>query len=101
MAELIDSTEALIMGAPEQALSTRGLEAGNYHTRQDPRCRIYHTSQDLRCRIFHTRQEHRCKETPEIAAGWKILAGRVYMEPSSWYSVQELHCTTAHKHIDR
>ena len=39
-ADLKDSTEALIMAAQEQALSTRSIEAGFYHTRQDPRCRL-------------------------------------------------------------
>ncbi|TWW77705.1 hypothetical protein D4764_12G0010950 [Takifugu flavidus] len=36
-AGLKDSTEALIMAAQEQALSTRAIEARVYHTRQDPR----------------------------------------------------------------
>uniref|UniRef100_A0A7N8XHF5 Reverse transcriptase domain-containing protein n=1 Tax=Mastacembelus armatus TaxID=205130 RepID=A0A7N8XHF5_9TELE len=39
-AGLKDSTEALIVAAQEQALSTRSIEAGIYHTRQDPRCRL-------------------------------------------------------------
>ncbi|CAL9694852.1 unnamed protein product [Knipowitschia caucasica] len=64
-AGLQDSTEALIMAAQEQALSTRAIEAQIYHTRQDPRCRL-------------------CKEAPEtiqhITAGCKMLAGRAYME---------------------
>ncbi|KAK7877340.1 hypothetical protein WMY93_031944 [Mugilogobius chulae] len=38
-AGLKDSTEALILAAQEQALSTRAIEAQIYHTRQDPRCR--------------------------------------------------------------
>ena len=64
-AGLKDSTEALIMAAQEQALSTRSIEAGVYHTRQDPRCRL-------------------CKDAPEtiqhITAGCKMLAGKAYME---------------------
>ncbi|KAK7906619.1 hypothetical protein WMY93_015231 [Mugilogobius chulae] len=35
-AGLKDSTEALILAAQEQALSTRAIEAQIYHTRQDP-----------------------------------------------------------------
>ena len=64
-AGLKDSTEALIMAAQEQALSTRSIEAGNYHTRQDSRCRL-------------------CKDAPEtvqhIIAGCKMQAGTAYME---------------------
>ncbi|KAK7930440.1 hypothetical protein WMY93_006835 [Mugilogobius chulae] len=64
-AGLKDSTEALILAAQEQALSTRAIEAQIYHTRQDPRCRL-------------------CKEAPEtvqhITAGCKMLAGKAYME---------------------
>ena len=64
-AGLKDSTEALIMAAQEQALSTRAIEAQIYHTRQDPRCRL-------------------CKEANEtiqhITAGCKMLAGKAYME---------------------
>ncbi len=64
-AGLKDSTEALIMAAQEQALSTRSIEAGVYHTRQDPRCRL-------------------CKDAPEtvqhITAGCKMQAGSAYME---------------------
>lgn len=64
-AGLKDSTEALIMAAQEQALNTRSIEAGVYHTRQDPRCRL-------------------CKEAPEtvqhITAGCKMLAGKAYLE---------------------
>ena len=39
-AGLTDSTEALILAAQEQALGTRSIEAGVYHTRQEPRCRL-------------------------------------------------------------
>ncbi|KAK7930437.1 hypothetical protein WMY93_006832 [Mugilogobius chulae] len=64
-AGLKDSTEALILAAQEQALSTRAIEAQIYHTRQDPRCRL-------------------CKEAPEtvqhITAGCKMLAVKAYME---------------------
>ena len=64
-AGLKDSTEALIMAAQEQALSTRSIEVGIYHTRQDPRCRL-------------------CKDAPEtvqhIIAGCKMQAGTAYME---------------------
>ncbi|TWW67382.1 hypothetical protein D4764_02G0004230 [Takifugu flavidus] len=64
-AGLKDSTEALIMAAQEQALSTRAIEARVYHTRQDPRCRL-------------------CGDAPEtvqhITAGCKMLAGKAYME---------------------
>ncbi|KAF7640632.1 hypothetical protein LDENG_00028300 [Lucifuga dentata] len=38
-AGLKDSTEALIMAAQEQALRTRSIEAGVYHSRQDPQYR--------------------------------------------------------------
>ncbi|CAJ1059649.1 uncharacterized protein LOC127604228 [Xyrichtys novacula] len=64
-AGLKDSTEALIMGAQEQALSARAIKAQLYHTRQDPRCKL-------------------CKEGPEtvqhLTAGCKTLAGKAYME---------------------
>ncbi|XP_051911362.1 uncharacterized protein LOC127593748 [Hippocampus zosterae] len=64
-ASLRDSTEALILAAQEQALSTRAIDAQIYHTRQDPMCRL-------------------CKEAPEtiqhITAGCKMLAGKAYME---------------------
>ena len=36
-AGLTDSTEALILAAQEAELCTRLIEAGVYHTRQDPR----------------------------------------------------------------
>lgn len=46
----------------------RSREAGIYHIRQDPRCRL-------------------CKDAPEtihhITAGYKIVAGREYMERSN------------------
>ena len=57
-AGLKHSTEALIMTAEEQALNTRSIKAGVYHTSQDPRCRLckdapetvqHITSQDIRC----------------------------------------------------
>ncbi|CAJ0940348.1 unnamed protein product [Ranitomeya imitator] len=57
---LRDSTEALIIAAQEQALSTRSIEAGIYHTRQDPRCKL-------------------CSETIQhIVAGCKMQAGTAY-----------------------
>ena len=52
---LKDSTETLIMAAEEQALNTRSMEAGVYHTRQDPRCRTQRrpqcstSQQSVRC----------------------------------------------------
>ncbi|KAF7670308.1 hypothetical protein LDENG_00271880, partial [Lucifuga dentata] len=62
-AGLKDSTEALIIAAQEQALSTRSIEAGVYHSRQDPQL---------------------CKDAPEtvqhILAGCKMLAGTAYTE---------------------
>ena len=64
-AGLADSTEALILAAQEQALGTRSIEAGVYHTRQDPRCRL-------------------CKDASEtvqhIVAGCKMQAGTAYTE---------------------
>lgn len=64
-AGLKDRTKALIMAAQEQALSTRAIEGGLYHPRRDLRCRL-------------------CKDAPEtiqhLKAGWKMLAGRDYME---------------------
>ncbi|KAF7652694.1 hypothetical protein LDENG_00093610, partial [Lucifuga dentata] len=64
-ADLKDSTEALIMAAQEQVLSTRSIEAGVHHSRQDPWCRL-------------------CKDAPEtvqhIVAGCKMLAGTAYTE---------------------
>ena len=64
-AGLKDSTEALIMAAQEQELSTRSVEAGIYHTRQDPRWRL-------------------CKDVPEtvqhIIDAEKMQAGAAYME---------------------
>ena len=64
-AGLTDSTEALILAAQEQALGTRSIEAGVYHTRQDPRCRL-------------------CKEASEtvqhIVAGCKMQAETAYTE---------------------
>lgn len=57
--------EALIMAAQERSLSTRSIEAGVYHTRQEPRCRL-------------------CNDVPEtiqhIIAGCKMLAARASME---------------------
>lgn len=48
--------------AQEQALSTRSIEAGIYHTRQDSSCR-------------------QCKDALEIVQqGVKMLAGRGYVE---------------------
>lgn len=51
------------MAVQEQAL--RSIEAEVYNTRQDLRCRL-------------------CRDAPEairhIAAGWKMLAGRAYVE---------------------
>ena len=64
-AGLTDSTEALIMAAQEQAVSTRSIEAGVYHTRQDSRCKL--------CRDALETIQH-------ITAGCKMLAGRAYME---------------------
>ncbi|KAF7649100.1 hypothetical protein LDENG_00146690 [Lucifuga dentata] len=53
------------MAAQEQALSTRSIEAGVYHSRQDPWCRL-------------------CKDAPEtvqhIVALCKMLAGTAYTE---------------------
>ncbi|KAF7642179.1 hypothetical protein LDENG_00262910 [Lucifuga dentata] len=53
------------MAAQEQALSTRSIEAGVYHSRQDPWCRL-------------------CKDAPEtvqhIVAGCKMLDGTAYTE---------------------
>ncbi|TWW62315.1 hypothetical protein D4764_04G0009620 [Takifugu flavidus] len=64
-AGLKDSTEALLMAAQEQALSTRAIEARVYHTRQDPRCRL-------------------CGDAPEtaqhITTGCKMVAGKAYIE---------------------
>ena len=64
-AGLTDSTEALILAAQEQALGTRSIEAGVYHTRQDPRCRL-------------------CKDASEtvqhIVAGCKMQAGTANTE---------------------
>lgn len=37
---LKDTTEALIMATQEQVKRTRSIEAGVYHTRQDPRSRL-------------------------------------------------------------
>ncbi|KAF7649568.1 hypothetical protein LDENG_00139440 [Lucifuga dentata] len=62
---LKDNTETLIMAAQEQALSTRFIEAGVYHSRQNPWCRL-------------------CKDAPETVqhslAGCKMLAGTAYTE---------------------
>ena len=64
-AGLTDSTEALILAEQEQALGTRWIDAGLYHTRQDPRCRL-------------------CKDASEtvqhIVAGCKMQAGTAYTE---------------------
>ena len=64
-AGLKDSMEALIMAAQDQELSTGSIEAGIYHIRQDPSCRL-------------------CKEAPETVqhkiAGCKMQAGTAYME---------------------
>ncbi|XP_037549573.1 usherin [Nematolebias whitei] len=62
---LKDSTEALIMAAQEQTISTLAIEIGVYQTRHHPRCKL-------------------CKYAPEtgqnILAGCKIQAGKAYME---------------------
>ena len=64
-AGLKDSIEALIIAAQEQALSTRSIEAGIYHTRQDLRCR--------RCREASKTVQH-------IVAGCKMQTGTAYTE---------------------
>uniref|UniRef100_A0A8C4WGB1 Reverse transcriptase domain-containing protein n=1 Tax=Gopherus evgoodei TaxID=1825980 RepID=A0A8C4WGB1_9SAUR len=64
-AGLKDSTEALIIAAQEQALSTRSIEAGFYHTGEDPRCRL--------CREASETVQH-------IVAGCKMQAGTAYTE---------------------
>ena len=75
-AGLKDSTEALLMAAQEQALNTRAIEAGVYHTRPDPRCR-------------------RCREEPEtvqhITAGGRCWRQGLHgaTEPGSGHSGQE------------
>jgi len=56
-----DRTEALIMAALRQALSTR--EAGVYHTRQDP-CRLWKEASET--------EQH-------IVAGCRIQAGTAYI----------------------
>lgn len=60
-----DSTEALIRAAHDQALSTRLIEAGFYHTKQDSRCRL--------CNDGNERIRH-------ITGGCNMLAGRASME---------------------
>lgn len=59
-AGLTNSTEALIMAAQEQVISTRAIETRIYQCRSDPRCKL-------------------CKEAREtihhIVAGCKMLAG--------------------------
>ena len=64
-AGLRDSAEALIIAAQEQVLDTSSIEAGVYHTRQDPRCRL-------------------CKDAPEtvqhITAGCKMLACKAHLD---------------------
>ncbi|CAK6954711.1 zinc-binding domain-containing protein%2C partial [Scomber scombrus] len=62
---LKDSTEELIVAAQEQALSTRSIKAGVYHTRQDPRCRLH---KDAPQTVQH------------IIAGCKMQAGTAYIE---------------------
>ena len=73
-AGLADSTEALILAAQEQALGTRSIEAGVYHTRQDPRCRL-------------------CKEASEtvqhILAERKMQPGKAFTERHNQVAVQE------------
>ena len=64
-AGLTDSTEALILAAQEQALGTRLIEAGVYHTRQDPRCRL--------CQEASETDEH-------IVAGCKMQEEKLYTE---------------------
>lgn len=51
--------------AQEQALSIKSIEAGVYHTRQDPRCRL--------CKVFPETFQH-------VIAGFKMLAGGAYKE---------------------
>ncbi|KAK7879105.1 hypothetical protein WMY93_034112 [Mugilogobius chulae] len=63
-AGLKDSTEALILAAQEQALSTRAIEAQIYHTRQDPRCR----------RKEHEKLEKYQGLREELEKAWKVKA---------------------------
>lgn len=62
---LKNSTEAIIMAAQEQAVSTSLIEGGVYHTTQDPKCRL-------------------CKDAPEtvqlVTVGCEIQAGTAYRE---------------------
>ncbi|TWW67367.1 hypothetical protein D4764_02G0004080 [Takifugu flavidus] len=62
-AGLKDGTEALLM--EEQTLNTRAIEAGVYHTRQDPRCRLCGVAPET---------------APHITAGCKMLAGKADIE---------------------
>ena len=68
-ARLTDSTEALIMAAQEQALTTGAIEARIYQSRSDPRCRL-------------------CKDAPEtvqhIVAGCKMLDQRTWRGTTRW-----------------
>ena len=63
--ELTDNTEALMLAVQKQALGTKSMEAGVYHTRQDPMGRL-------------------CKEASEtvqqIVIGCKMQAGKAYTE---------------------
>lgn len=50
-AGLKDTTEAQMMAAQEQALSTKSTETRIYHSRQDPRCRLYKDAPEI---VQHT-----------------------------------------------
>ena len=64
-AGLKDSTEALIVVAQEQALSTRAIEAGVYHIRQDPKSRLWKEGSEI---------------VQSIVVGCKMQADTAYME---------------------
>ena len=64
-AGLKDSTDALIIAAQEQALNTRSMEAGVYHARLDPRCRL---------------SKYALETVQHITEKCKMMVGKAYME---------------------
>lgn len=69
------STEALIMAAQGQAQSTRSIEAGVYHTRQNPRCRL---SKDASETVEHITAWCKTQQTQQTSRTGKYgLEGKV------------------------
>lgn len=75
-------TEALITAAQEQAVSTRSIKAGVYHTRQGPRCRMCKEASETVQHIVEG-----CKFRQEHTEWHKQVAGTVYRNICAQYGL--------------